>query len=238
LPGGALNRGSALVLVTTQILKSLASSFPQAPMPAKQKGTHTMKAEVFYQKIVAVAAQSPAERRSSLVDLHTVVMTPYLNAVRAMTAQDAARVSSDRRTIAQVVGHIAEWERYTILAVGEIITGVRWPQIMNMSGYIEPDGQVREFTGVDAFNDYQAARHAAWSWDQIQDLAIQTAVTLQVLFAHPSLVSWEHLDQAKVHNWRLPNEMSLTMSCGWFLWMVTLEHEAVEHTADLGIVDI
>ena len=197
-----------------------------------------MKAEVFYQKIVAIAAQSPAERRLSLVGLHTDVVTPYLNAVRAMTAQDAARISSDGRTLGQVVGHIAEWERFTILAVGEIITGVRWPQIMNMSGYVEPDGQVREFTSVDAFNDYQANKHAEWSWVQIQDLAIQTAATLQVLFAHPSLVSWERLEQTKAYCWQLPNEMSVTVSCGWYLWMVTLEHEAVEHAVDLGIVDI
>jgi hypothetical protein len=197
-----------------------------------------MRAEVFYRKIAAIAAQSPAERRFSLVDLHTVVIAPYLNAVRAMTAQDAAHVSSDGRTLAQVVGHIAEWERFTILAVGELITGVRWPQIMNMAGYVEPDGQVREFTSVDAFNDYLATKHAAWSWQQIQDLAIQTAVTLQVLFAHPLLVTWERLEQTEAHHWRLPNEMSLTVPCGWYLWMVTLEHEAVEHATDLGILDI
>jgi hypothetical protein len=197
-----------------------------------------MKAEVLYQKIVAIAAQSPAKRRLSLVVLHTDVITPYLNAVRAMTAQDAARVCSDGRTLGQVVGHIAEWERFTILAVGEIITGVRWPQIMNLSGYVEPDGQVREFTSVDAFNDYQATKHAAWSWEQIQDLAIQTAATLQVLFAHPLLVSWERLEQTKAYRWQLPNETSVTVSCGWYLWMVTLEHEAVEHAVDLGIMDI
>ena len=196
-----------------------------------------MKAEVFYQKIVAIAAQPPAERRISLVGLHTEVVTLYLNAVRAMTAQDAGRVSSDNRTLGQVVGHIAEWERFSILAVGEIITGVRWPQIMNLSGYVEPDGQVYEFNSVDAFNDYQATKHAAWSWKQIQDLAIQTAANLQILFAHPSLVSWERLEQTKAYRWPLPNEMSVMVSCGWYLWMVTLEHEAVEHALDLGIVE-
>jgi hypothetical protein len=197
-----------------------------------------MKTEVFYQKIVAIAARSPAERGLSLVGLHTDVITPYLNAVRAMTAQNAARVSSDGRRLGQVVGHIAEWERFTILAVGEIITGVHWPQIMNLSGYVEPDGQVREFTSVDAFNDYQATKHAAWSWEQIQDLAVQTAAMLQNLFAHPSLVSWERLEHTKAYRWQLPNEMSVMVPCGWYLWMVTLEHEAVEHAVDLGIVDI
>ena len=196
-----------------------------------------MKTEVFYQKIVAIAAQSPAKRRISLVGLHAEVVTPYLNAIRAMTAQDAGRVSSDNRTLGQVVGHIAEWERFSILAVGEIITGVRWPQIMNLSGYVEPDGQVYEFNSVDAFNDYQATKHAAWSWKQIQDLAIQTAANLQILFAQPALVSWECLEQTKAYRWRLPNEMSMKVSCGWYLWMVTLEHEAVEHALDLGIVE-
>ena len=197
-----------------------------------------MKTEVFYQKIVAIAAQSPAKRRISLVGLHAEVVTPYLNAIRAMPAQDAGRISSDNRTLGQVVGHIAEWERFTILAVGEIIMGVRWPQIMNLSGYVEPDGQVCEFSSVDAFNDYQATKHAAWSWEQIQNLAIQTAAILSILFAHASLVSWERLEQTKAYRWPLPNEMSVMVSCGWYLWMVTLEHEAVEHALDLDIVDV
>ena len=197
-----------------------------------------MKAEVFYNKIVDIAAQPPAERCLSLVALHTDIITSYLTAVQALTAQDAARVSSDGRALGQVVGHIAEWERFTILALGEIITGVVWPQIMNLSGYVEPDGQVREFASVDAFNDYQATEQMGWLWDRIQDLAIQTATTLQVLFAHPSLVSWERLEQTKAYRWRLPNEMSVMLPCGWYLWMVMLEHEAVEHAIDLGIVDI
>ncbi len=194
-----------------------------------------MKAEVFYQEIVAIAVQSPAERRLSLVSLHSDVVTLYLNVVRAITAQDALRVSSDGRTLGQIVGHIAEWERFIALAVGEIVAGVRWPQIMNLSGYIEPDGQVRQFTSVDAFNEYQAVKHARWSWEQIQDLAIQTAMTLYKLFTHPSLVSWERLEQTQTYCWQLPNEMRVALPCGWYLWMVTLEHEAVEHAADLGL---
>jgi hypothetical protein len=196
-----------------------------------------MKAEVFYPKMIAMAAQAPAERYVSLTHLHTAVITPYLQTVRAMTAQDAARVSGDGRTVGQVVGHIAEWERFNMLAVGEIIAGVRWPQIMNLSGYVEPDGQVRAFTDVDAFNAYQATKHATWSWEQIQDLAIRTATRLQGLFAHPSLISWELLEQTNAYRWRLPNAMSVTVSCGWYVWMITLAHEAVEHAADLGIAE-
>jgi hypothetical protein len=45
-----------------------------------------MKAEVFYPKMIAIAAQSPGERYVSLTHLHTAVSTPYLQTVRAMTA--------------------------------------------------------------------------------------------------------------------------------------------------------
>ncbi|MCX6036761.1 MAG: hypothetical protein NTW99_02495, partial [Chloroflexi bacterium] len=65
-----------------------------------------------------------------------------------------------------------------------------------------------------------------------------TAAMLQILFAHPSLVSWERLEQTKAYRWQLPNEMNVMVSCGWYLWMVTLEHEASEHAVDLGVVDM
>ena len=197
-----------------------------------------MRAEAFYAQMVALAARSPVERRLSLTRLHQDVAASYLHAVRAITAQEASRVSSDGRTLGQVVGHIAEWDRYTVLAIGEIIAGVRWPQIMRLSGYVEPDGQVREFANVHAFNAHQAAKHAACPWPQIQTLAIDVAQTLQALFADPSLLSTERLEQTRAYCWQLGQRMSLTVPCGWYLWMVTLEHAGVEHAADLGLADI
>ena len=79
-----------------------------------------MTAEVFYRKIALMVAQPPAERYHSLTRLHREVLTPYLNVVRSMTAQDATPVGSGGRRPGQVVGHIAErgglpswvWERY------------------------------------------------------------------------------------------------------------------------------
>lgn len=196
-----------------------------------------MNPEDFYQKITAIAAQPPAERPLALVRLHTEVVMPYLAAVRALTAHAAAQVGVDGRTVGQVVGHIAEWERYTLLAMGEVIAGVRWPQIMRMSGYLEPEGTVQEFSSVAAFNAYQAAKHAACAWEPIQDLALRAATALQALFAHPVLVPWQCLEDTQSFCWQLPNGTGLNLACGWYLWMVTLEHEAVEHAADLGLAD-
>ena len=194
----------------------------------------TVKAEHFYQRIVEIATQLPHERHALLTRLHTDVVTRYLDAVRAISRQDAARGSSDGRTIAQVVGHIAEWERFTILAAGEMIAGVEWPRIMTMSGYVEPDGRAQDFASVDAFNACQATKHAAWPWERIRDLAVHTATALHALFTEPALLPPERLEQTRACEWHLPNGVTLAVPAGWYLWMVSIKHEAVEHAADLG----
>ena len=196
-----------------------------------------MKADIFYQRIVEIAGQSPNKRYAPLTDLHTDILSRYLNAIRTMTSKDAARVSMDGRTLGQVVGHIAEWERFTILAAGEMMAGVGWPQIMSISGYIEPDGRTLNFTNGDDFNAYQATKHATWPWQRIQELAIRTATTLHVLFAQPTLLSPQCLEQTRVYEWYLPNGVKLAVPVGWYLWMVTLEQEAVDHADDLGLDD-
>jgi hypothetical protein len=65
-----------------------------------------MKAEGFYQRIVEIATQPLHEWHGLLASLHADVVTRYLDTVRAITPQEAMRVSSDGRTIAQVVEHI------------------------------------------------------------------------------------------------------------------------------------
>jgi hypothetical protein len=196
-----------------------------------------MKTDIFYQRIVENAGQSPNKRYVLLADLHADILARYLNAVRTITSKDAARVSTDGRTLGQVVGHIAEWERFTMLAVGEMMVGAQWPRIMSLSGYIEPDGQVLNFTGVDDFNAYQANKHATWPWERIQELTIRTATMLHVLFTQPALMPAECLELTRVYEWHLPGGVKLAVPAGWYLWMVTLEHEAVEHADDLGLDD-
>ncbi len=82
-----------------------------------------------------------------------------------------------------MIGHIAEWDRYALLAAGEMLAGVAYPRIMASTGYIEPDGAERAFESVTEFNAYQATRHASWPWEDIRDLAIRSATALEALFA-------------------------------------------------------
>jgi hypothetical protein len=193
-----------------------------------------MKAEQFYQRIVKIAARSPYDRYALLAEFHTELVSRYLSAVRSMTARDALQLGADGRTIGQVVGHIAEWERFTILATGEMIAGIQWPQIMDLTGYKEPDGQVYNFAGEDEFNAHQAAKHAKYPWEEIRDLALHTATALHTLFTQPALLSPDTLEQTRKYTWYLPNGLKLTIPVGWYLWMISIEHEAVDHAVDFG----
>ncbi len=197
-----------------------------------------MQANAFYQRIIKIGTQPAYERYGLLAEFHTEATTAYLNTIQGMTKQEAMRTGTDGRTVTQIVGHIAEWERFTILAAGEMAVGVQWPRIMNLSGYLEPDGQVLNFTSVDGFNAYQATKHATWPWNQIQDLAIHTATALHALFTQPALLSPDCLERTRAYEWRLPNGIKLTVPVGWYLWMVSIEHETVAHAPDLGLREI
>lgn len=109
----------------------------------------------FYQRIQQLAAMPPLKRHSAAAELHAQVVDTYLGAVRSIPDLAASRPSSDGRTIGQVVGHIAEWERLVLQAGGEIASGVAWSRIMGPSEYVDIDGQVRDLRSVDDFNARQ-----------------------------------------------------------------------------------
>ena len=134
--------------------------------------------------------------------------------IRRITPQEALRVVPDSRTVAQVVGHIAEWDRAVVLAVGEILADVTWPRLMSETVTIEPDGKVRSFASVAEFNAYYALKHAGQSWEDIQGLALDMAMTLHQLFVHPGVVIPEHLESTCPYDYKLPTGVTLTLPCG------------------------
>jgi hypothetical protein len=190
----------------------------------------------FYHSLVAIAGLPPDERRQRLVALHDEAVARYREAVSAITPAGAARMTAGGRTVAQVVGHIAEWERYLIQAAGELISGVRWPRLMAHAGYVEPDGSVHGFVNDAAFNAYQALKHASQPWPEIQTLALTTATTLHRLFTAADLLPADRLEATRRWDYyRLPSGVTLRLPCGWYLWMVVIEHEAAEHADDLAL---
>jgi hypothetical protein len=193
-----------------------------------------MRADEFYQEIIKICAQPPYNRYGRLAEIHTEIVMRYLSTLRTMTRKQAMQSGADGRTVAQVVGHIAEWERYVIFAAAEIVNGMNWPRIMTFTGFLDADGQELTFADTDAFNAYHAAKHATWPWEQIQELAIHTATALHTIFTQPAILSPDSLQRTHDYKWRLPTGITLTVPVGWYLWMVSIEHEAVEHAEDLG----
>jgi hypothetical protein len=191
-----------------------------------------MQADIFYQKLNTIAAQAPDERYDSLAELHTELFNLYLDLIGKVTPAAAAQTGADGRTITQMVGHIAEWDRTTLIAMGEILAGVRWPRLMSQTWAMGAEGQVLEFATVDAFNAYYADQHAAQPWETIRDLSVELATTLYRLFLS-ELVTPERLEQTRPHQWKLGSGQTLQLPCGWYLWGITVEHIALEHIDDL-----
>jgi hypothetical protein len=193
-----------------------------------------MRADEFYQELIKICAQPPYNRYGRLAELHTEIVMRYLSTLRTMTRKQARQSGADGRTIAQVVGHIAEWERYVIFATAEIVNGIKWPRIMTFTGFLDTDGQELSFDSTDAFNAHHAAKHATQPWEEIQELAIHTATALHTIFTQPAILSPDSLQRTNDYKWRLPSGITLTVPVGWYLWLVSIEHEAVDHAKDLG----
>jgi len=199
-----------------------------------------MDANVFYPQIVDLMALPPTERHMRFSQLHTTIVQAYLSALRAITVEKAAQkvvLGSETRTLTQVVGHIMEWERFMLLAAGDVLAGVRQPRMVtSLAGYIEPDGALPTFAGIDAFNAYQAEKHANWPWEKVRAMALDTAPTLHALFTQPHLLTAERLEQTQRHRKRLYSGAVLEeVAMGWSLWIIALEHEGVEHAPELGM---
>jgi hypothetical protein len=201
-----------------------------------------MNVDGFFEQVIASMAQPPDERHALLCDLHTVVLDRYLDIINSITPEQARQPvnqGNDQRTLAQVVGHIAEWDRYAIFAAGDILAGLKHPRaITSIEGYVEPDGTVLSFASVDDFNAYQARKQASWAWEAIRDLACDSAQILHTLFTDEWLLNAQRLEATLP--WRKPLANGVTIeniTMGWTLWLLQLQHMGAEHAAELHLYD-
>jgi hypothetical protein len=193
-----------------------------------------MKADFFYAEIARISMLHPVERHQAFTILHKNTQRQYIPALEGLTAERAAQPGSDGRSLAIVVGHIAEWDRYFLLAVAEMLSGMAWPQFMDQKGYVTEDGQSCLYADIDEFNAFQSARLASWPWQRIQAIALQSSRALFAIFSHPGLLTYEVLQNTRTMTWKLPNGRKVSLGAGWFIWQTIMEHEGVEHAADLG----
>jgi hypothetical protein len=199
-----------------------------------------MEEKAYFDRVAAVMQQPSVERHKALSELHTTALYAYLKVLRTISsaqAEQPVQRGTETRTLVQVVGHMAAWDRFSILAAGDILTGMSQPRMVTTpAGYVEPDGQTLDFATVDEFNAYHAAQHATWRWEPMRAWATEMATTLHALFTQPNLLTAARLEQTLPHRKRWDDDAYLENSTmGWSLWLIVLEHLAVEHAPELGI---
>ncbi|HEU5100233.1 MAG TPA: hypothetical protein VFU22_14490 [Roseiflexaceae bacterium] len=193
-----------------------------------------MQEASFYERVGAAMSTPPGERHQQLLRLHTEALQTYQVALQRLSAGVVDRPlagTSDQRTVAEIVGHIAAWDRFALLAAGDILAGIQYPRMVaDLAGYREVDGSFPAFVSIDDFNAYQGDRYRAWPWETLRAFAADTALTLHALFAHPQLLTATRLE-ATAPSWkRLQNGTRIeAITMGWSLWLTMLEHLAVEH---------
>jgi hypothetical protein len=201
-----------------------------------------MNVEWFYQQVIEGATLPPEARHEQFCRLHTTVLDRYLDALDTIDTEQAAQPvnqGADKRTLAQIVGHIAEWDRFAILAASDILAGLTHPRmITSIEGYVEPDGTTMSFNSIDDFNAWQAHKQANWSWEQVHRLGCDTAQILHALFSDEWLLNAARLEATLPARKRLRNGVTLeNLTMGWTLWLLQLEHMGAEHAAELRLYD-
>jgi hypothetical protein len=199
-----------------------------------------MNADSFYEQVRIGFGMSPEQRHRHYSKLHTSVLNDYVRAIRFTVtdlAEQPAPDSDDTRPLKLIVAQMAEWDRFALAAATDILIGLSTPRLVhNLHGYVDADGQHHNFDNIDAFNAYQLERYTDVEWIEVQRLAIDLAETLHALFSTPKLITVPRLENTARTTRTLKNgETFKDLTMGWALWLIVMEHSAVEHAVELRI---
>jgi len=187
----------------------------------------------FITEIRRIFQLAPEERKVEMTAFHRKVCDDYCKAVKGITPERAETISSDGRLVKQVVGHIMEWDRFTLICLGKLLSGVKTRKLLWKNGYVDASGEPYNFGSLDAFNAFQAERQASMPWSEIQMNAVSVASNLLILLSTPFLITPALLEDTITISPELYDGQRLPIPSGWFLWYVILDHEAVEHARDI-----
>lgn len=182
-----------------------------------------------YEQLVSLVTDTSSERHRRLVELHPQILETYLTALLAINKEEGEKLSPDGRPVKLVIGHIAGWELFQLIAMGEIMAGVRNPSIMSLSGFKDSDGISHSFDDVDHFNAFMEERQRDIPFQGIVNQARYSATAIHHLLTSDKLLPPELLDQTEPYTWRsLAKKAGLSeapvLPCAYYLWLVSLEH--------------
>lgn len=172
-------------------------------------------------------------RYQQLETLHRETLNSYSNIISSISSEEARRKGSDGRTIAVIVAHIMAWEEWQIQVFSDPDFLNRLSLQINLQHYYDiENNKYLDFKSVDDFNAYQEEKYRFWSWEEIQKKTIDTALHLKSFFPKNPSEGWiDTLEKTPLKEWGvLPKQK---VPAGWYLWMVSLKHEAIEHLTDL-----
>lgn len=193
--------------------------------------------DIWYQNLAAISKLQSSTRYSRLFDLHVEIIRRYIDAIENLSedqAQEKSNDIGDVRTKAGVVAHIMAWEEWQNQVFATKDRNVLIEQI-NMRGYVDPQThKVINFSSVNEFNAYQNEKYKLWTWKNLQKKAVDQALQLKSYFPQDPEKDWiEFLENTPKHIWKITSKHTITIPSGFFLWMISLEHEAIEHAQDL-----
>jgi hypothetical protein len=132
--------------------------------------------------------------------------------------------TADGRTLKELLGHIASWERWTVAAMREIAAGAREPRIMTLDGY--PHGIAR-YASIDAFNAAQMAEARERPW---QDVLEESSQVFEDLLTAIDATPTASLRDSAPFYWP---DIAGTVPCGVYLLMVASHHYQEEHLPEV-----
>jgi len=195
-----------------------------------------MQSDLFYSRIQQAVPLDTVRRHQAFSAIHAEILSEYTGAVSSISSALAESTSHDGRSLKLVVGHIMEWDRFMIQAAGELLSGVLDPQMMSLKGFHHLQGMTQDFESIDGFNAFHAAEQEGQAWAQIQSRAVACAGILHRLFTTPGLLDGALLDATAPVTLSFKGGIKMKSNTGWQLWIIVMEHEGVEHIADLSPV--
>lgn len=194
--------------------------------------------EVWCRNLEKIAEFSFPEKYRELVKLHKDTTAEYIMALSKMKDKAAERAGSGGRLRKIIVAHIMGWEEWQIQVFEDPNKTERLSRQLHLKGYEDPiSGKMLDFQSVDEFNAHQEEIYRGWPWRDIRDKAVATAKRLQSFFPESPPTEWLlFLDNGPAKVWRATKDIEITVPGAWYLWMVSLKHEAVEHRKDLLLI--
>lgn len=200
---------------------------------------------LWYENLIRISHLPPYKKYRALSQLHDETLSEYIKDLESMTDVEAELEGSDGRKRKIVVAHIAGWEESQIQVFEDKNPPARLQEQLNFRAYVDSDtGKSLDFShlndrqkSVDDFNAYQAAKYQNCSWKDIREKAIGSAQRLRKCFpSEPSEEFLEFLENSPLKTWKLKKGLQITVPAGFYLWMVSLKHEAIEHRSDIASI--